>query len=254
MSGIFSKTTKLMLRNVLRHTDSHNRVVEEAEMWQQYERQKTTADVGPNNPSFHHDDRWSRDLYSGQHKFDRKKRKMQEDRQMPYMDQDNSESTFWMRQLDKAERSDPNRRHAKKKKKKKMKKKKVKERKSEVKEKVPGCLVKLDSSGLQRYQHMQQLDKRKDCVQDDSEQEESKYSGNSQGGEVRAKDITREKLKRYRDPHDHKHHSHKHRSSASARPEWAEVTADPIKHSYDFDRNSDLEWVEVTADSVKHSH
>ncbi|XP_025100231.1 uncharacterized protein NKAPD1-like isoform X2 [Pomacea canaliculata] len=183
MSGIFSKTTKLMLRNVLRHTDSHNRVVEEAEMWQQYERQKTTADVGPNNPSFHHDDRWSRDLYSGQHKFDRKKRKMQEDRQMPYMDQDNSESTFWMRQLDKAERSDPNRRHAKKKKKKKMKKKKVKERKSEVKEKVPGCLVKLDSSGLQRYQHMQQLDKRKDCVQDDSEQEESKYSGNSQGGE-----------------------------------------------------------------------
>lgn len=135
-----------------------------------------------------------------------------------------------------------------------MKKKKVKERKSEVKEKVPGCLVKLDSSGLQRYQHMQQLDKRKDCVQDDSEQEESKYSGNSQGGEVRAKDITREKLKRYRDPHDHKHHSHKHRSSASAFPEWAEVTADPIKHTYDFDRNSDLEWVEVTADSVKHSH
>ncbi|XP_076457822.1 uncharacterized protein LOC143291689 [Babylonia areolata] len=120
---VFSKTTKLMLKNVIRHTNSHNKTVEESEMWQQYDRMKELGGLDPSNPSYGHDDRCSgrnRDRRRNDYWNSRSEKRAYlstscRSRQA-HMDEEeekgkggNSTSTYWMRQLEKLETSDPNR-------------------------------------------------------------------------------------------------------------------------------------------------
>ncbi|XP_070201792.1 uncharacterized protein NKAPD1-like isoform X2 [Littorina saxatilis] len=125
MAGVFSTTTKTMLKNVIRHTTSHNKVVEESEMWQQRGRLKTLGGLDPSNPSYGHDDRC--DSSNSRHRngdyWNSKSAKRSQlstvgHSRHAHMDDDvetrdekpgSSTSTYWMRQLDKLETGDPNR-------------------------------------------------------------------------------------------------------------------------------------------------
>ncbi|KAL8620235.1 hypothetical protein ACOMHN_061426 [Nucella lapillus] len=124
MAAVFSKTTKLMLKNVICHTNSHNKTVEESEMWQNHERVKELGGLDPSNPSFGHDDRCTartdrerrRNDYWNSRSEKRAYLSTSSHSRRAHMDEEEekgragiSTSTYWMRQLEKLESSDPNR-------------------------------------------------------------------------------------------------------------------------------------------------
>ena len=100
-------------------------VVDEAEMWQQYDRMKELGGLDPSNPSYGHDDRCDArsnrqgrtDYWNGRSaKADYPSTSCRYRR--AHMDEDIEErgsnsagktSTYWMRQLEKFESSNPNR-------------------------------------------------------------------------------------------------------------------------------------------------
>ncbi|CAG5114951.1 unnamed protein product [Candidula unifasciata] len=110
---------KSLIRNVIRHTDTHNRLLEESEMWQTYYRLKREKPDESDNKgnafrdpdvknSFLYDDRkdmrWERSYRRGL-----KQAHMDEIAENRQTDIGSSNSTFWMRQLQKVEDNDPER-------------------------------------------------------------------------------------------------------------------------------------------------
>lgn len=119
-TGRFSQGTKRLLQNVIRHTNAHNRVVEETEMWQQHVRQRELGGLDPSHPSYLHDDRFNDDR-------DGRMARSSDSWPVPFkregsrhahMDDEGQDrggsagvrrSTFWMRQLEKLESAHPDR-------------------------------------------------------------------------------------------------------------------------------------------------
>jgi len=91
---MLSRGSKTLLKNVVRHTDTHNRIQEEAEMWRQKRLEHSSA--GRNA----HMDR-ERDEPSSGRKY--------EGREDPDPPQWKKASSYWSRQLQKAEAADPDR-------------------------------------------------------------------------------------------------------------------------------------------------
>ena len=99
-------------------------MVDEAEMWQQYDRMKELGGLDPSNPSYGHDDRcdsrggrngradyWNNrstraDYLSTSHRYKRAHMDDAEERGSHSVEKT---STYWTRQLEKLESSDPNR-------------------------------------------------------------------------------------------------------------------------------------------------
>ncbi|KAK7495149.1 hypothetical protein BaRGS_00013559 [Batillaria attramentaria] len=117
---MFSKSTKRLLQNVIRHTNAHNRVVEEAEMWQQHGRLKELDGLDPTNPSYLHDDRFndkdariSRSSDSWHVPFSRegygRHAHMDDEKPGQRSSSDARRSTYWMRKLEKMESAHPDR-------------------------------------------------------------------------------------------------------------------------------------------------
>ncbi|KAL4228932.1 hypothetical protein ACF0H5_011972 [Mactra antiquata] len=95
---IQSTVNKTLLKNVIRHTDSHNKVVEETEMWKQRQREIKNVDSMGSRNSFLKD-RGGVDM---RYEFsDHRQRRA-------HMD-DEPKSTYWMNELYKAEEADENR-------------------------------------------------------------------------------------------------------------------------------------------------
>ncbi|XP_067675968.1 uncharacterized protein NKAPD1-like [Haliotis asinina] len=99
---MFSKSTKQMLRNVIRHTGTHNRMVEETEMWSQWNTQRERQGKSSRN-SFLFDQRSDN--------YDDRRRRGHRTAHMDSgsSDEDKQKSTYWSRQLQKAEESNPDR-------------------------------------------------------------------------------------------------------------------------------------------------
>ncbi|XP_052804763.1 uncharacterized protein NKAPD1-like isoform X2 [Mya arenaria] len=93
--SLVSNSSKTLLKNVIRHTDSHNKIIEENEMWRQWK----TEQQGPeeNNPSF-----LKGQCSDMRYEFPKRRNKR------AYMDEE-PQSTFWMKELYKTEEADENR-------------------------------------------------------------------------------------------------------------------------------------------------
>ncbi|XP_052805584.1 uncharacterized protein NKAPD1-like isoform X3 [Mya arenaria] len=92
--SLVSNSSKTLLKNVIRHTDSHNKIIEENEMWRQWK----TEQQGPeeNNPSF-----LKGQCSDMRYEFPKRRNKR------AYMDEE-PQSTFWMKELYKTEEADEN--------------------------------------------------------------------------------------------------------------------------------------------------
>ncbi|XP_046557487.1 uncharacterized protein NKAPD1-like [Haliotis rubra] len=99
---MFSKSTKQMLRNVIRHTGTHNKIVEETDMWSQWNIQRERQGKASRN-SFLFDQRSDN--------YDDRRRRGHRTAHMDSgdSDEDKQKSTYWSRQLQKAEASNPDR-------------------------------------------------------------------------------------------------------------------------------------------------
>ncbi|KAK3585075.1 hypothetical protein CHS0354_004261 [Potamilus streckersoni] len=114
---MLSQGTKTLIKNVIRHTDTHNRMLEEAEMWRQRHIQvhSKNEDEHESRRSFNKDRRYSGESYSYLHDkradmsrefgSSRKRRAHMDDEETPTK----STSTFWMRKLHQTEEADPDR-------------------------------------------------------------------------------------------------------------------------------------------------
>ncbi|XP_046338898.1 uncharacterized protein NKAPD1-like [Haliotis rufescens] len=99
---MFSKSTKQMLRNVIRHTGTHNRMVEETDMWTQRSLKRDSHGKASRN-SFLFDQRSDN--------YDDRRRRGHRTAHMDSgdSDEDKQKSTYWSRQLQKAEETNPDR-------------------------------------------------------------------------------------------------------------------------------------------------
>ncbi|XP_060568488.1 uncharacterized protein NKAPD1-like [Ruditapes philippinarum] len=94
---ILSTVSKTLIKNVIRHTDSHNKVVEESEMWRQREKELGRKESPGSSYSFLKD-RGVDMRYEFPTSRDRR----------AHMDEE-PRSTYWMKELYKAEEADNNR-------------------------------------------------------------------------------------------------------------------------------------------------
>ncbi|XP_041373134.1 uncharacterized protein NKAPD1-like [Gigantopelta aegis] len=100
---MFSTITKTMLKNVIRHTDTHNRIVEETDMWMHLDQVKD-RERDPRR-SFLYDDRYDMSRDDGR----RGARRAHMDDGDNRDDDGKRRSTYWQRQLQKVEEADPDR-------------------------------------------------------------------------------------------------------------------------------------------------
>ncbi|KAJ8311834.1 hypothetical protein KUTeg_010619 [Tegillarca granosa] len=101
---MFPTTSKRLLINHIKHADTHNRIVEEQEMWKSYSKLKEKGIE--NNYSFLDDKR--EDM--GAEFCNRSDRRAHmDDEPLPVAKARGKDCTFWMRQLQKVEEADPER-------------------------------------------------------------------------------------------------------------------------------------------------
>ncbi|KAK6172272.1 hypothetical protein SNE40_015969 [Patella caerulea] len=100
---MFSTGTKRLLKNYILHTDTHNRIVEETDMWRQHAKMKETDKKGymykpKTGESFLEDKRDD----MNDCRYNMKSRSA-------HMDESKDASTYWVRQLQKTEEADSER-------------------------------------------------------------------------------------------------------------------------------------------------